>query len=381
MKEYDLIATATFGLEGIVKKELKALGYHDLKVQNGKVEFKGTAKDICRSNIWLRCADRVLLKVGEFKATSFDELFEKTKALPWSDIIPQDGNFPVAKVSSVKSLLFSKSDSQAIVKKAIVESMKKDYDEEWFNEDGALYSIRIKILNDIVTLAIDTSGNGLHRRGYRAKGNIAPIKETLAAALVKLSGWRADQPLLDPMCGTGTILIEAGMIAKNIAPGSNRKFISEEWDIIAENDWVDARDEAYSKEIEDVECLIMGSDQDQGALDIAKENIALAGLEDMITLNKVDATKLIPQKNRGKIITNPPYGDRISTKRKVEQLYTDLGMGYKRHFQGWDFFVITPNEDFEKLFGGKSQKNRKLYNGRIKCYFYQYNGRTIPMKK
>ncbi|OQY08202.1 MAG: RNA methyltransferase [Fusobacteriia bacterium 4572_132] len=375
MKEYDLIATATFGLEGIVKKELKRLGYHDLKVQNGKVEFKGTAKDICKSNIWLRCADRVLLKVGEFKATSFDELFEKTKALPWSDIIPQDGNFPVAKVSSVKSLLFSKSDSQAIVKKAVVESLKRDYNEEWFSETGAEYSIQIKILNDIVTLTIDTSGEGLHKRGYRQKGNIAPIKETLAAALVQLSGWRANEPLLDPMCGTGTILIEAAMIARNMAPGSNRKFVSEGWDIIPEDDWIDARDEAYSKEIEDLECLIMGSDQDEEALKIAKENIELAGVEDLITLNKVDAIKLIPKKNRGKIITNPPYGDRISTKRKVEKLYTDLGKGFKRNFARWEYFVITPNEKFEELFGKKAVKNRKLYNGRIKCYFYQYDNK------
>ncbi|MGM0509018.1 MAG: THUMP domain-containing class I SAM-dependent RNA methyltransferase [Fusobacteriota bacterium] len=371
MKKFRLIATSTFGLEGIVKKELKRLGYKNLEVSNGKVEFDGTAIDICRANIWLRCADRVLLKMGEFKARSFEQLFERTKKLPWDEILPKDAEFPVSKISSVKSKLYSKSDSQAIVKKAIVEKMKEKYNADWFEETGDKYTINVKILKDIVTISLDTSGEGLHKRGYRKDGFRAPIKETLAAALAQISKWNEYKPLIDPMCGTGTILIEAAMIAKNMAPGSNRRFAAEEWGIIPDEAWVEARDEAYSQEKE-TDCYILGMDVDRKALEIARENAELAMVDDVIKFEKGNARYLKSDKKRGVIITNPPYGDRLSNKEQVDSLYKDLGTQWKRKLPTWKYYVITPNEEFEKLFGKKADKNRKLYNGRIKCYLYQY---------
>lgn len=375
MKMYDIIATATFGLEAIVADELRALGYRDLKVEDGKVTFKGTAKDICRANLWLRCADRVLLQMGQFEAKSFDELFEKTKALKWSEVIPVDGKFPVSKVASVKSTLFSKSDCQAIVKKAVVESMKRDYDCEWFKETGADYDIKVAIHKDIATLTLDTSGEGLHKRGYRERGNEAPLKETLAAALVYLSKWKGgERVLLDPTCGTGTILIEAAMIARNIAPGGNRRFACENWSIIDENMWSDVRDEAYSLEKPDVECKIYGSDISAKTLEIARNNIELAGFEDCIFVQKLTLEEARSKYKYGAIICNPPYGERLSELKEVQELYRTMGKTFKEYFPTWSYYVITSNVEFEKLFGKKATKNRKLYNGNIMCYYYQYFG-------
>ncbi len=373
MKSYDLIATATFGLESIVAAELKELGYKDIKVEDSKVNFKGTARDICKTNLWLRCADRVLLRVGQFEARSFEELFEKTKALPWADILPKEARFPVAKATSVKSTLFSKSDCQAIVKKAVVESMKSSYECEWFEETGADYEIKVSILKDVVTLTIDTTGDGLHKRGYRAHGNEAPIKETLAAALVKLTKWKGgDQYLIDPTCGTGTILIEAAMIAKNIAPGGNRHFASEKWDIIPEALWSDVRDEAYSLEEPDKECHILGSDINPYTLDIARENIELAGVEDCVFVQKLSVADIQSKHKNGIIISNPPYGERMSELKEVQDLYKVMGKVFRERFPTWNYFVITSNTDFEKLFGKRASKNRKLFNGNIQCYYYQY---------
>lgn len=381
MEKFKLIATASFGLESIVADELKELGYENLKVDNGKVEFEGDLYDICKTNIWLRTADRVMLKMGEFEAKSFEELFEKTKMIEWGDIIEENGKFPVAKISSVKSDLFSKSDSQAIIKKAIVESMKRKYDVEWFEEDGADFEIKVQILKNIVTLTIDTSGEGLHKRGYRAYINQAPLKETMAAALLKIARFRGmDRALLDPTCGTGTFLIEAAMIAKNIAPGVNRRFAADKWKIIPSKYWIEARDEAYSMETPDNEALIFGSDINEETLKIAKHNIELAGFEDIIKLEHKDLKDIKSEYKYGAIISNPPYGERLSEVEEVENLYRTMGKVFRGRFDTWSYYVIAANKNFEKIFGKKSDKNRKLYNGGIECHFYQYYGPKPPKK-
>lgn len=377
MKKITLIASTTMGLESIVAQELKDLGYKDIRTFNGKVEFDGTFEDICKTNIWLRCADRIYLKMGEFKATSFEELFQKTKKLPWEEIISKEGEFPVSWISSVKSKLFSKSDSQAIIKKAIVERLKGKYDVERFAENGSLYRIKVQILKDIVTLSIDTSGEGLHKRGYRVKNNEAPIKETLAAALIKLTRWQGDgRPLIDPTCGTGTLVIEAAMIAKNIAPGVNRRFAAEGWNVINGKLWVDARDHAYEMERDDIESPIFGSDIDEEVIEIAKNNAANAGVEDFILFEHKNLLAIYNYTGaeKGVIISNPPYGDRLEDKSSVEKTYRLLG-DVCRKFTNWSYYVITSHEKFEELFERKADKNRKLYNGGLKCYYYQYFGR------
>jgi len=381
MQNIDLIATATFGVESIVAQELKNLGYKELKISNGKVEFRGEIKDICKTNLWLRCADRVLLKVAEFKAVTFDELFDYTKSICWGDIIPKDAKFPVAKISSVNSRLFSKSDCQAIVKKAIVESLKNFYGISALDETGDEYSIKIELLNDMATLSIDTSGSALHKRGYRAYGNQAPIKETLAAALIKLAKWKEDSVLIDPFCGTGTILIEAAMIAKNIAPGINRHFISENWSIISKNFWTDAKNEATEMKKDIPELKIYGSDIDEKVLKIARQNIKLAGLENCIFIQKLPVKEIASRFKYGSIISNPPYGERSFEKKEVEKLYREMGKIFTAGFDTWSYYIITANTDFEKLFGRKANKNRKLYNGGIKCYFYQYYGPKLIHKQ
>lgn len=378
MEKLNLIATASFGIESVVADELRELGYSDLKVDNGKIEFTGTVYDICKTNIWLRSADRVLLKVGEFEAKSFEELFEKTKALPWHKIIERNGKFPVAKISSVKSTLFSKSDSQAIVKKAVVESLKQKYRVDWFSEDGADFEIKVQILKDLVTISIDTSGEGLHKRGYRPILNKAPIKETMAAALIKLSKWKGgNRPFLDPTCGTGTFLIEAAMIAKNIAPGANRNFASEKWSIIPEEMWINARDEAFSME-NDSTPIIIGSDIDKNTLSIAAKNIEAAGFSDIIKLEHKPLSDISSEYEYGAIMSNPPYGERISDEAEVETLYREMGKVFREKFPTWSYYIITSNEKFQKLFGKNADKNRKLYNGGILCYFYQYFGPRPP---
>lgn len=382
MKKITLVASATMGLEGIVARELKSLGYEKIETYNGKVEFEGTFKDICIANINLRCADRIYLKMGEFKATSFEELFQKTKKLSWGEVIPKNGEFPVSWISSVKSKLFSKSDSQAIIKKAIVEKMKEKYKIDYFPENGSLYRIKVQIVKDIVTISIDTSGEPLHKRGYRAKNNEAPIKETLAAAMLYITRWQGDgRPLIDPTCGTGTIPIEAAMIAKNMAPGLNRKFISEKWDMIDGKYWEDAVSEAIEKEKEDIESPIFASDIDGEVIEIAKKNAENAGVDDLILFEHKNMLEVYNYTNaeKGVIISNPPYGERLEDKSSVERLYRLLG-DICRKFPYWSYYVITSHEKFEELFERKADKNRKLYNGGLKCYFYQYFGKR-PKKR
>lgn len=369
-----LIASATMGLESIVKEECVELGFKNIQVFNGRVEFDGDYRDLVRANIHLRCADRVFIKMGEFKALTYEELFQNIKKIDWHNYISEDGEFPISWVSSVKSKLYSKSDIQKISKKAIVEKMKEKYKRDIFLEKGAMYAIKIQCHNDIFIVMLDSSGEGLNKRGYRERQKIAPIKETMAAALVKISKWKFDEVLLDPMCGTGTIAIEAAMIAKNIAPGVNRNFVSEKWDIIDNNIWLDVRDEAFSSENNDVQIKIYASDIDEESINIAKENAKKIGLEDDIIFEIKDFKDVDIKSKYGAIIVNPPYGERLMNDENVEELYREFGEFCRKKFSKWSYYIITSYENFESSFKMKSTKNRKLYNGGIKCYFYQYFG-------
>ncbi len=378
MAKHELIATSAFGIEAVVARELRDLGYEDVTVENGRVTFIGNEEAICKSNLWLRCADRVYLKVGEFTATTFEELFQQVKALPWQNYLPIDGNFPV-NGKSVKSKLFSLSDIQAISKKAIVEKMKETYLKEWFEESGSKYPIMVSILKDRVTVSIDTSGPGLHKRGYREVGSEAPLKETLAAAMIKISRWRPDRILIDPLCGSGTIPIEAALIGRNIAPGLNRNFISEEWDFISKELWKRIKKEAYEAIEYDRELSIYGYDRDVRVINVAMNNGIEAGVDDCIHFQKRSVEELSSKKKYGYLICNPPYGERLSEKREVEGLYREMGKVFTQ-LDTWSYYVITSHEGFQESFGKKADKNRKLYNGRIKCYYYQYFG-PRPLRK
>lgn len=377
MENIELIATTTFGLEAVAKRELMNLGYKDLKVENGKVNFKGTYKDIPKANLWLRTADRVLLKLGEFKALTFDELFEKTKALPWDEWIPEDGNF-IVEGKSINSKLFSISDCQRIVEKAVVEKLKTKYDTNWFEKTGAKYTIEVALLKDIATLTIDTSGVGLHKRGYRDRQGDAPIKETLAAAMVLLSFWNKNRVLFDPFCGSGTIPIEAAMIGKNMAPGLDRSFAAEEWPKIRKEYWADARKEAFKAIDTETRLDILACDIDKRAILRARDNAANFGLEDDIAFFIKDFREAELNNEYGVVITNPPYGERIGEMEEVQQLYKDLGIKLE-DLDTWSSYIITSDEGFEKHYGKKADRKRKLYNGRIKVDYYQYYGPRPPM--
>ena len=375
MKKYRLIASATMGLESVVKDECKELGFENVETFNGRVEFDGDEKEIVEANLHLRCADRVFIKMGEFKALTFDNLFENIKRLPWENIISADGEFPISWVSSVKCKLFSKSDIQKIVKKAIVERLRVAYQTERLPETGGAYRVKIQAHNDIFLVMVDTSGEGLHKRGYRNLINEAPLKETMAAALVLLSRWKGgDRPLIDPMCGTGTIAIEAAMIARNVAPGVNRNFASEKWPIIPENLWVDLRDDAFSREDYDKEVIIYASDIDEETVEVAKLNAKRAGVDEEIEFRCMNFLELENTIEKGCIVTNPPYGDRLLDEDAVERLYGLMGDIFQMRFPRWSYYIITSYENFEKTFGKKATKNRKLYNGGIKCHYYQYYG-------
>lgn len=381
MTKVQLIATATFGLEAIVAQEVRDLGYtENVTVENGKVTFTADVSAICRTNLWLRTADRVRLKVGEFTAKTFEELFQQTKALPWSDILPKDAQFPVDG-KSIKSTLFSVSDCQAIVKKAVVESMKKKYKLETFPETGPLYKIEVALLKDLVTLTIDTSGPGLHKRGYREQSNIAPLKETLAAALVLLSRWHPDTTLIDPMCGSGTIPIEAAFIGRNIAPGINREFVSENWGFIPKKLWQEARRETHDLAKFNLPLDILGYDVDWQISNLARQNAQEAQVDDAIFFYRQDVRKLTSQKQYGKIICNPPYGERLSERPQVEKLYKEMGEVFFSQLDTWSYYIITSHPNFEQLFGRPASKKRKLYNGNIKVDYYQYFGARPPREK
>jgi len=372
----ELIATATFGLESVVADEVKKLGVADVKVENGKVTYQTDLLGLCRSNLWLRTADRVRIKIGEFHAETFDSLFEQTKALPWEQFLPEDANFPV-EGKSIKSKLFSISDCQALVKKAIVERLKQKYHVNWFTETGPRYTIEVALLNDIATLTIDTSGPGLHKRGYRQSAVGAPIKETLAAALVYLSKWYPDTPLVDPFCGSGTIPIEAALIGKNIAPGINREFAAEKWPLIPSTLWVQARQEALDCIEHDASLSIAGSDCDPKAINAAHQNAVAAGVGEDTGFQVKPVKALITKGEYGKIICNPPYGERLGEREQVEKLYKEMGAVFTR-LDTWSYYIITSHPGFETFFGKRASKKRKLYNGDIKVDYYQYFGPRPP---
>ncbi len=376
MSKMHLIATSTFGIESVVARELKWLGYDDQQVENGRVTFAGDEEAICRTNIWLRCAERVLLKIGEFKALTFDELFEGTKALPWEQWLPENAEFPV-EGKSVDSKLFSVSDCQAIVKKAIVEKMKLKYNKQWFDENGPLYRIEVSLLKDMVTLTIDTSGTGLHKRGYRDLVSEAPLKETLASALLLISRWKPGRVLIDPFCGSGTIPIEAAMISSNIAPGAKRSFSAEGWQQIPAEMWSKAREEAADKIKYDNEIRIHGSDIDDHVIGLARHHAEKAGVSQLIHLQRMPFSEISSRHKYGFIVCNPPYGERIGEMPEVERLYREMGSIFKR-FDTWSFYVITSHLRFEALVGRKADKKRKLYNGRIMCNYYQFFGPPPP---
>ncbi|MCL2387107.1 MAG: class I SAM-dependent RNA methyltransferase [Defluviitaleaceae bacterium] len=378
-----LIATAAFGLEAVVKREVIALGFSDVKCLDGKVEFspvEGSSlhEAIARSNLWLRSADRVLLKLGEFTATTFDNLFEQTKALPWEEWIPVDGKFTVTG-KSVRSGLFSVPDVQSIVKKAVVEKLRQTYNVEWFKETGAEYTIQVALLKDVATLTIDTTGagNGLHKRGYRAKATRAPMKETMAAALIELTRYgeyaarsSGAKPFLDPCCGSGTLPIEAALIAKNIAPGLARKFAAEQWTTIEPKIWKEARSAAYGAIRTEVEPIIHAADKDPSAVELAKANAELAGVDDCIVFENRQVSQTVLPAEAGISIINPPYGERLGQIKEAEALYAELGNLFNP--TKWSVYVITPDEFFETAYKKKARAKRKLFNGMIKTDYYQY---------
>ncbi|QOR65203.1 class I SAM-dependent RNA methyltransferase [Cytobacillus suaedae] len=377
MGKVSLIATAAMGIEAIVAKEVRDLGY-ECTVDNGKVLFEADEKAICRSNLWLRTADRVKIKVGEFKATTFDELFEKTKALNWGDYLPENAEFPVIG-KSVKSKLFSVSDCQSIVKKAVVENLKKHYKKqtEWLEENGPFFRIEVALLKDIATLTIDTSGTGLHKRGYRIGQGEAPIKETLAATLIKLTNWTPDRPFVDPFCGSGTLPIEAALIGQNIAPGFNRSFVSEQWSWIGQNTWDDARQEVEDLAKYDQPIDIAGLDIDHRMIQISKENAEEAGFADLISFKQMQVSDFTTKKEYGVIVGNPPYGERIGEKKAVEAMYKEMGKAFS-NLDTWSVYMLTSNESFEECYGKPATKKRKLFNGFIKTDYYQYFGPRPP---
>ncbi len=380
-KVYELIAPCHFGLEAVLKKEILDLGYEISQVEDGKVTFLGDAEAICRANIFLRTTERILLKVGSFKAVTFEELFQGTKALPWEEYIPQDGRFWVKKANSIKSKLFSPSDIQSIMKKAMVERMKQGYGVSVIPETGADYPVRVSLYKDIVTIALDTTGESLHKRGYRKLTSKAPIEETLAAALIMLTPWNKDRILVDPFCGSGTFPIEAAMMAANMAPGMNRSFLSEDWkQIIPRKCWYEAMDEAQEMVDDTVSVDIQGYDLDPEVIKAARANAELAGVAHMIHFQQRPVAELSHPKKYGFLITNPPYGERIEDKKNLPALYTQIGERFKA-LDSWSAFIITSYEDVEKYMGRKADKNRKIYNGMMKTYFYQFLGPKPPRRK
>lgn len=381
MKIYELIAPCHFGLEAVLKKEIYELGYEITKVEDGRVTFEGDAEAICRANIFLRTAERVLLKVGQFPAKTFEELFQGIKKLPWEDYIPADGKFWVTKASSIKSKLFSPSDIQSVVKKAVVERMKEHYHLRWFEESGASYPLRIFLMKDEVTAAIDTSGDSLHKRGYRTLASKAPITETLAAALIMLTPWRRDRILVDPFCGSGTFPIEAALMAANIAPGMNRSFTAQRWtNLIAEELWQDCLEEAGELIDMDISVDIQGYDIDGDIVKAARDNARRAGVDHLIHFQQRPVSALSHPKKYGFLISNPPYGERMEEKETLPLLYKELGEAMQR-LDSWSSYLITAYEEAEHYIGRKADKNRKIYNGMIKTYYYQFLGPKPPKRQ
>ncbi|MBE5881574.1 MAG: class I SAM-dependent RNA methyltransferase [Lachnospiraceae bacterium] len=380
MKKFECIVPCHFGLEAVLKREIIDLGYEITSVEDGRVTFLGDAEAVCRANVFLRTAERILIKIGSFHAETYDDLFEGTKALPWEEWIPKDGKFWVAKAASVKSKLFSPSDIQSIMKKAMVERMKSKYHIEWFAEDGERFPIRVFLMKDEVTVGLDTTGDSLHKRGYRKLTAKAPIAENLAAALIMLTPWNKSRILVDPFCGSGTFPIEAALMAGNVAPGMNRNFLSESWGhLIAKKEWYDCIDEANDlidfSEMPDIQ----GYDMDGEMVRISRENAKLAGVEQYIHFQKRSVEQLSHPKKYGFLITNPPYGERLEEKASLPAIYTALGERY-RALDSWSLYMITSYEAAQQYIGRKADKNRKIYNGMMKTYFYQFMGPKPPRR-
>ena len=378
MDQFEIIVPTLFGLEAITARELKWLGYTDITVEDGKVTFLGDWRAVFRANLWLRTGERVLIKVGSFSAETFDELFENTKVLPWSRWLPKDAKFPV-KGYSLKSTLASVRDCQAIIKKAIAASLEKDYGISWFTEEGALYQIQFSLMKNTVTLMIDTSGEGLHKRGYRRTSNAAPLRETIAAAMVMLSYWKFEYPFADPFCGSGTIPIEAAMFKRNIAPGLLRHFAVQSFSELPESLWNEAHEEAMDKK-RTLPLQMLLSDLDPEAAALAEANAKLAGVDDAIKPVVKNALDFFSSEPYGTIITNPPYGERMGSHSECEALYRDLGKTLSK-LDNWSYYILTSHEQFEKIFGRKANKKRKLYNGMLKCNLYQFFGEKPPKPK
>lgn len=381
MKRYELIAPCHFGLEAVLKREIIDLGYDVTKVEDGRLTFEGDEEGICRANIFLRSAERILIKIGSFHAETYEELFQGTKALAWEEFIPANGKFWVAKAASVKSKLFSPSDIQSIMKKAMVERMKETYKINWFAEDGEAFPVRVFLMKDEVTVALDTTGESLHKRGYRKLTAKAPIAENLAAALIMLTPWKGERILVDPFCGSGTFPIEAAMMAANMAPGMKREFTAQNWQhLIPETEWQYAKEEAQDLIIPNPNTDIQGYDIDDKMVSIARENARLAGVDSLIHFQKRGVDQLSHSKKYGFIITNPPYGERIEEKKNLPELYAVIGNRYKA-LDAWSMYLITAYEQAESAMGLKAAKNRKIYNGMMKTYFYQFPGPKPPRAK
>lgn len=377
---YELIAPCHFGLEAVLKREITDLGYDVTRVEDGRITFAGDGEAVCRANIFLRSAERILIKVGSFRAESFEELFQGIKGLPWEEYIPADGKFWVTKAASVKSRLFSPSDIQSVVKKAMVERLKEVYHIEWFAESGESFPLRIFLMKDEVTAAIDTTGESLHKRGYRKLTAKAPIAENLAAALLMLTPWKGDRILVDPFCGSGTFPIEAAMMAAHMAPGMNRSFTAQNWPhLIPLKEWYEVFDEARDEIVEDAYTDIQGYDIDDAMVSIARENARLAGVEHLIHFQRRDVRDLSHSKKYGFIISNPPYGERIEEKKNLPELYRAIGERF-RDLDSWSMYLITAFEQAESAIGLKAAKNRKIYNGMLKTYFYQFPGPKPPKR-
>ena len=381
MNLWELTAPCHFGTEAVLKREILDLGYEVTRVEDGRVTFEADAQGVADANLFLRTTERVLLKIGEVKAETFDELFEKTKALPWENYIPKNGKFWVAKANSIKSKLFSPSDIQSIMKKAIVERLKGIYGISWFPEDGPEFPIRVAFMKDVALIGIDTSGVSLHKRGYRQMTVKAPITETLASALLMLTPWKKDRILVDPFCGSGTFPIEAAMMAADIAPGLNRSFLAEQWThLVPKRCWMDAAEDARYRIRNDIETDIQGFDIDGDVIKSARENAKLAGVDHLIHFQQRPVAELSHPKKYGFLITNPPYGERLEDKKDLPALYQTLGERY-RALDSWSMYLITSYEDAERYLGKKADKNRKIYNGMLKTYFYQYAGPKPPRRE
>ena len=381
MERIELIAPCHFGMEAVLKREIQDLGYDVSRVEDGKITFIGDMEAVCYANVFLRSAERILIKIGTVHAETFDELFEGTRALPWEKYIPEDGKFWVAKATSIKSKLFSPSDIQSIMKKAMVERLKKVYHKEWFTEDGASYPVRVTFMKDEAVIGLDTSGEPLHKRGYRKLTSKAPITETLASALILFTPWKKNRILVDPFCGSGTFPIEAAMIAANMAPGMNRSFLADRWtNLIPKKTWYDVMDEAHDVLDLHVDTDIQGYDIDPNVVKAARENAKMAGVDHLIHFQQRPVSELNHPKKYGFVITNPPYGERIEEKKNLPQLYREIGEAFTR-LDCWSEYVITAYEDAEKYIGKKADKNRKIYNGMMKTYFYQFQGPKPPRPK